>query len=323
MRFVTRFGLWCLVAVSGISALAMSADSRSTSPASIPLEVEGAPVIVEPKERLGRTTGSDVGSRDERTGDFSLSGEQGDWLAALDPEQFVERALQFDDDKDGKLDREELLKFGRALDFDGTLPDDPTDGPAGFRLKSLPLMIKDDGLACKDCEKSRLVKCENEKCRVGFVRTKIRGKRFTKRFPCQICLGLTVTPCGSCRKREYDHTLAQSVVIGRFLKKGREIWIEFLPLQREVLVARATLNNKSSSSKEKKAATAAIQRVGPKLTVVGKKNLEVQQAIVGVFRQQLELCLRSTPKTQRSVLRDRGLKAIENFVVLYNLGYYY
>jgi len=323
MRFITRSGLWCLVAVSGISALAISADPRSASPRSIPRDVEGAPVIVEPKEQLGRTTGNGVGSRDERTGDFSLSGEEGVCLAALDPEQFVERALQFDDDKDGKLDREELLKLGRALDFDGKLPDDPTDGSVGFRLKSLPSMIKDDGLACKNCEKIRLVKCEHEKCRGGFVQRRISGKRFMKRFPCQICLGLTTTPCGSCRKREYDHTLSQSAVIGRFLKKGRAIWIEFLPLQREVLVARATLNNKSSSSKEKKAANAAIQRVGPKLAVVRKKNLEVQQAIAAVFRQQIELCLRSTSKTQRSALRERGVKAIENFVILYNLGYYY
>lgn len=213
---------------------------------------------------------------------------------------------------------------------DGSPSSNQEDVAVVFQLKPLPLIVKDDGSVCEECEKNRLVKCENTKCMAGFVPRKI--KRFQKRFPCPICLGLRTLPCGSCRKGAYDHTLGQSTVIQGFLKQGRVVWIEFLGLRRELLLANAVLNRKSSGSSDsaqraaegrRRAAEQRIKEVTPKLEVVLKKNLEIQHAIVAVFKQQLELCVRGTPKSQRSALRDRGRRALEGFVKLYNLGYYY
>ncbi len=204
------------------------------------------------------------------------------------------------------------------------------DAAVVFELKPLPLIVKDDGSVCEECEKNRLVKCENKQCMAGFISQKI--KRFQKRFPCPVCLGLRTLPCGSCRKGAYDHSMDQSTVIQGFLKQGRVVWIEFLALRRELILANTVLKRRSSGSSEsarreaegrRRAAEQRIKEVTPKLEIVLKKNLKIQQAIVAVFKQQLELCLRGTPKSQRSALRERGLRAVNGFVKLYNLGYYY
>ena len=54
-----------------------------------------------------------------------------------------------------------------------------------------------------------------------------------------------------------------------------------------------------------------------------KRHLENNYAIVAVFKQQLELCLRNVPRTEQPVLRSRAMKAIEAFTEAYNKGYYY
>ncbi|MDP7275631.1 MAG: hypothetical protein QF363_09140 [Planctomycetaceae bacterium] len=74
-----------------------------------------------PPNRRGqsrRPTGGRTASRSRRTGRSSPSGAQGNRFGGglPGPDQFVERALRFDADKDGKLDRRELLKFAESLE---------------------------------------------------------------------------------------------------------------------------------------------------------------------------------------------------------------
>ena len=194
-------------------------------------------------------------------------------------------------------------------------------------LKSLPAVVKEDGSECEECRKTRLVKCENKKCKVGFVRLKINRRRFHKRFPCAICLGLFLSPCETCRDRDYKHALGQAEEIGKHLKRGRVVWIEFLSLRREQQLAIAMFKRKGGDAKQaearRRAAERRIKEIMPLMEVVQKKNLKVHQAIVAVFNQQLELCLRNAPKSQRSDLRERSRKAIKGFIELFNLGYYY
>ncbi len=70
-----------------------------------------------PGSQPERASGNRAGSRNERTGRFSPFRGQGNRFGGgpPSPEQFVERAMRFDADKDGKLDRQELLKLAEDM----------------------------------------------------------------------------------------------------------------------------------------------------------------------------------------------------------------
>jgi hypothetical protein len=191
-------------------------------------------------------------------------------------------------------------------------------------LKPLPEEIEEDGSQCKECtnpelgtlKNGRLIACDAQDCDVGILRRRVKRSansklRISVQFPCPTCLGLTRIPCGTCRKIDHEFSRNQANVITGYLKAGRILWIEYLSVKRDLAIA------KQARSERK------IELITPRLEKLRKRYLENNYAIVAVFKQQLELCLRNVPRTEQPALRSRALKAIDAFSEAYNKGYYY
>ncbi len=203
----------------------------------------------------------------------------------------------------------------------GFKPDAPSEAVV---LKPLPEKIEEDDSLCKECtnpelgtlKNGRLIGCDAQNCDVGILRRRVNRSANSKskisvKFPCPTCLGLTRIPCGTCRKTDHEFSRNQANVITGYLKLGRVMWIEYLSVERDLAVARQIR------------AESKIELITPRLERLRKRYLENNYAIVAVFKQQLELCLRNVPRTEQPVLRTRALKAIEAFSEAYNKGYYY
>ena len=208
--------------------------------------------------------------------------------------------------------------------------------PLAVKLKPLPEVVKEDGKQCKECtnaklgtlKNGRLVACSAVMCTDGFLRKrvpKVPGSK-TKilvRFPCPTCLGFTKVPCGTCREKDHKFGLNQQYVIAEYLKKGKILWIEGLSFTRDLSSARGRFSRAKTGSSEARSARSDIDRITLKIENHRKKHLENNYAIVGVFRQQLELLLRNVPRSEQPVLRDKAIKAIDLFSEAYVKGYYY
>ena len=118
-------------------------------------------------------------------------------------------------------------------------------------------------------------------------------------------------------------------MIAGYLKQGKILWIESLSLNRDLNLAKGRL---STALREKKTSTREslisltqneIKMLTPRLEKLRKRYLENNYAIVAVFRQQLELCLRNVPRKEQPALRSKAIKAIDLFSAAYNKGYYY
>jgi hypothetical protein len=114
-------------------------------------------------------------------------------------------------------------------------------------------------------------------------------------------------------------------VITEYLKLGRVMWIEYLSVERDLANARRQRADaiREDESSARRAAEKKIELITPRLEKLRKRYLENNYAIVAVFKQQLELCLRNVPRTEQPALRTRALKAIGAFSEAYNKGYYY
>ena len=206
------------------------------------------------------------------------------------------------------------------------------------QLKPLPEKIDEDGLECKECtnaklgtlKNGRLISCVGEMCDQGFLRRRVSkvpgGKtKIQVRFPCPTCLGMTRIPCGTCRKKDYEFGMAQQNVIAGYLKQGKILWIESLGVSRELNGARGRLRTAISDddTSGRRSSESQIRMYTQRFEKLQKKYLENNYAIVAVFRQQLELCLRNVPRKEQPSLRSKAITAIDLFSAAYNKGYYY
>lgn len=116
-------------------------DGRGGPPGDGPREGRGGPPGDGPRDGRGGPPGD--GPRDGRGGPGGFGG------GPPSPERFLERAMTFDADRDGKLDRNELLKFaeemGRMRGGMGGGPGGPGGGEGGFRGRGGPPGAGDGG----------------------------------------------------------------------------------------------------------------------------------------------------------------------------------
>ena len=116
-EYLRVWGQWARAGQNSAGQRIATRRTELKDAAGQPGEAQPGNVEKERPGQPGRRADSRAGSRNTRTNRFTPFGRPGSRFGGSppNPEQFVERALQFDANKDGKLDRRELLKLAESM----------------------------------------------------------------------------------------------------------------------------------------------------------------------------------------------------------------